>query len=131
MTVFSTGFFSLSKEDIDNFDNSPSGLEKNNKYNKTISVYSYICFVSINALGFFGFFGITICFFAGKTKTKIIVLNILTFITLLITICGLLELIFGNKIFKMSSNVPKFFSNHQDEMKSSYGSAHFWRFLYI
>ena len=31
--------------------------------------------------------------------------------------------------FKYCSNVPKFFSNHQDEMKSSYGSAYFWQFF--
>ena len=49
--------------------------------------------------------------------------------TLLITICGLIELTFGDKTFKMGNSVPKFFSNRQDKMASPYGSAHFWPFF--
>lgn len=129
MTVFSTGYLSLSEEDIKNFDNSPSGLGKNNKYAKAISDCSFICFVSIIVLGVYGFFVVTIGFYSGNTIAKIIILNILTIMTLLITICGLIELTFGDKTFKMSNSVPKYFSNRQDKMESPYGSVHFWPFF--
>ncbi len=126
MTVFSTGFFSLSDEDIKKFDNSPSRLEINNKNSKTISVCSFICFVSIIVLGGYSFFGISMGFSLGNTLTKIIVLSIQIFITLIITICGLIEFTLGKNTFKISSEVPKFFVKYTDKMENISGSAHFW-----
>ena len=126
MTIFSTGYFSLSDKDIEKFDHSPSRLEINNKNSKTISVCSLICFVSIIVLGVYSFFGISMSFSLGNTLAKIIVLSIQTFITLLITICGLIEYSLGKNTFKISSDVPNFFIKYTDKMENTSGSVHFW-----
>ena len=129
MTLFSTGFFSLSKKDIDNFESSTTGLGKNNKYNKTMAKCSFICFVTIIVLGGYSFFAISITFPIGNTLAKIIVLSISIIITLLIVICGLIEMIMGKQVFEMTGYVPKYVYSEVKDMKSSSGDAHFWAFL--
>lgn len=129
MTLFSTGFFSLSKKDIDNFKSSTTGLEKNNKYNKSMAKCSFICFVTIIVLGGYSFFAIFIGFSIGNTLAKIIVLTISILITLLIVICGLIEIIMGKQIFELTGYIPNFFYSEVKDIKSSSGNAHFWAFL--
>ena len=129
MTLFSTGFFSLSKNDIDNFKSSTTGLGNNNKYNKTMAKCSYICFVTIIVLGGYSFFVIFMIFPMGNTLVKIIILSISIIITLLIVICALIEIIMGKQIFEMTGYVPKYIYSEVKDMKSSSGDAHCWAFL--
>ena len=88
MTLYSTGYFYLSTEDIKNFKGSTNPFKKFNKYSKSISACSLICFI---ANFFFGLHGVVIiyCFFKYK-KYGLATLIILFIITLFITICGLI-----------------------------------------
>lgn len=129
MTLFSTGFFSLSQKDINNFKRSTTGLGKNNKYNKVMAKCSFICFVTIIALGGYTFFVLFISFFLGNTLAKLIVLSISLVINFLIVICGLIEIIMGKQIFEMTGYIPIYIYNKAKYMKSSSANAHFWAFL--
>ena len=129
VTLFSTGFFSLSKEDINNFKSSTNGFDKNNEYNKSMKKSSLICFVSIIVLGFYSVCALCIFIPIGNNLAILIVLSISILITLLIVICGIIEIVMGKLTFELSGYFPKYMNEETKNMKSSSGNAHFWAYL--
>ena len=127
MAVFSTGFFSLSKEDISNL-RDPDGLKKNNDYSKTMEICSWICFITTIVIGghaFFLFFGI----FLGNTLAKLIFVSIAVVLILLSNICALIEMVTNNFFFELSGYFPGYIDSDVKDMDSSIGNVHFWPFF--
>ena len=128
MTLFSTGFLSLSEDDIKNL-KEPNGLEKNNDYNKRMEKISFICFVTIIVIGVYGFFIITSAFILGNNLVKLIFQGIFLCLVLLINICGIIELVLNNYLFELTGYFPKYLLNLNGDMKNGSGPAHFWAFF--
>ena len=127
MSVFSTGFFSLSEDDISNLKD-PDGLKKNNNYSNTLETCSWICFISILVIGghtFILFIGI----FLGNTLAKLIFVSISVVIILLINICGIIEIVVNNYFFELSGFFPSYLDYEVKDMDSSIGTVHFWPFF--
>ena len=129
MTLFSTGFFSLSKKDIDNFKSSTTGLGKNNKYNKAKKKCSLICLMAVIVLGPYVSIIVTSVFSTRFTLAKIKVLSISIIISLFIVICGLIEKRIAEKIFEITGYIPTYIYSQVEDMKASLGNVYIWVFL--
>ena len=126
ITLFSTGYFSLSERDIKKFKGSPSNFKKNNKYSKIMSRCSLACFICIILLGVYG---LSLPYFYEKDIFLIVITisrSIFVVILLIISICGLIEMIMGDKVFKLTGDFPIYYSNILEDIENPKSSAHFW-----
>ena len=128
MTLFSTGFFSLSEDDIENLKN-PNVLEKNNEYSKSMEKYSYICYITNLVMAGFGFLVISLVFFFGNALVKLIIQSIFLCLVLLTNICAIIEIAINNNLYELTGNFPDYLSNAIDEMKNNSGYGHFWSYF--
>ena len=128
MTLFSTGFFDLSEDDIKNMDNI-DGLKKNNDYNQIKKTFSKISFISSIVLGGSSILLIFFGFPISNTLARIIFIIFFIIVLLLITISGYLEMSIDNKIFELTGNFPSFLNEDIVEMKAYNSKLHFFPYL--
>ena len=128
MTLFSTGFFSLTEDDIKNIKN-PNGLEKMNDYSKIMEKCSLICLVTNIVMGGYSFFIISIGFTLGNTLVKLIIQGIFLCLVLLTNISAILEIAISNFLFELSDNFPDYILNTIDKNKNYSGHGHFWPYF--
>ena len=128
MSVFSTGFFSLSEDDINNL-KEPDGLKKNNNYSKTIERCSWICFITAIVIGGYTFFFVFIGMFLGNTLYKLVIVSIFVAMTLLLNICALIEMVTNNFFFELTGFFPGYLDSDVKDMDSSIGTDYFCPFF--
>ena len=134
MVLFSTGYFSLSEEDI-KIIKRPSDINKNNNYCKTISISYKIGFICAIVLGFsFQFILMPIIYcFKEINKFHIIVICYVILICLIITICGLIQMIAINLLYTITSYIPDFLFNNdvKNIMPQQVGVKYFLVYSFI
>lgn len=128
MSLFSTGYFSLSEKDIKNFKGSPSRLKKNNKFSKIMSNCSLTCFICIIIFGIYVVFFLGYFYSMNYEIVKIISSSFDVLLLLIITICGLIEMIMGDKVFKLTGDFPIYYSDILKDIEFSKASIHFWAY---
>ena len=128
MTLFSTGYFSLSEDDVKNL-KTPCGFYDLNNYSKLTSIFSKL------SKAFFIFS--MICFFLTTLFVKLIYDNetfkcaiisqiILIVILLLPNIFSILEVIYKNKIFKISGFIPFDIREYINKTDDKDANIRFW-----
>ena len=131
MTLYSTGYFSLSEKDIKNFKGSPNPFKKHNKYSKIISICSLICYIMNFIFGIYGTFIIPYGFSFKSKLCKFIILISFCAITFFIIIFGLIEMIFLGFVFDLTGEFPKYFYEVFENIYNSNYKWHFWIFLIV
>ena len=112
MELFSTGYFSLNKEDLKIL-KKPSDINKNNKYCKKMTTsfrVSWICLLVFGILCVMGLPPLVVNFF-DIIIIQIIVKLFSILVCLTIIICGIIQIIMKNKLFLITSYIPDFIFN--------------------
>ena len=133
MTLFSTGYFSLSDEDIKNL-KKPSNINKNNdKYLKIMNKYYIVCFIFVIILGASFLFICQPIMGEEGTIRQIIVICYIISICLIIIICGIIEMAMENKLFLFNGYIPDFiFNDDVNKIKNKkVGLIHMLAYLFI
>ena len=129
MSLFTTGYFSLSQNDLKNL-KVPSGFNKNNNYSIVIEKCSKIAFILfiITELSKFFVFLFTIMFLEKSLFCLTIIPPSLYFIMLIVlNFFSIKEIIImRNKIFKLIGYLPSFLFDDVDKMKSPDEMKRFW-----
>ena len=134
MVLFSTGYFSLSEEDI-KIIKRPSDINKNNNYCQTISISYKISFICALVLGFsFLFILMPISYYFGETNIfHIIVICFVILMCLIIKICGLIQMIVIKLLYTITSYIPDFLFNNdvKNIMPQQVGVKYFLVYSFI
>ena len=112
MELFSTGYFSLNKEDLKIL-KKPSDINKNNKYCKKMTTSFRVGWICLLVIGIFSVMGLPglVFEFLDITILQIIVKLFLILVCLTIIICGIIQIIIKNKLFLITSYIPDFIFN--------------------
>ena len=112
MELFSTGYFSLNKEDLKIL-KKPSDINKNNKYCKKMTTSFRVGWICLLVFGIFSVMGLPglVFEFLDITILQIIVKLFLILVCLTIIICGIIQIIMKNKLFLITSYIPDFIFN--------------------
>jgi len=133
MTLFSTGYFSLSENDIKNLEDL-SGLNRNQHYCRKTSKLSFSGEIIFIIFGAFMFIGGQICSYFAKYdnyKYLIIFQSILLIFLVVLIFIYTFEIIYNNKIFKFSENIPWYLIDDIDAMKETNAYKIIWVVLGI
>ena len=131
MSLFSTGYFSLSENDIKKLKNL-SGLNLNHNYSKSMSKISYTGYVLFIIVGIIIFIGAELSlYYINKKNTMPLMIfqSILLIFLIALILIYTAEIIIKNKIFKISENLPRFLFDDIDEMKKTNAYKRIWIFL--
>ena len=133
MTLFSTGYFSLSENDIKNLEDL-SGLNRNNHYSKITSKQSLSGYIAFIIFGPLMFIGAYVClYFSMEDNYKpLMIFQSILFIYLAIHILiYIVEIIYKNKIFELSENIPRYLFDDIEAIKETNALKRIWAFLGI
>ena len=127
MSLFSTGYFSLSSYDIKNL-KVPSGFNKNNNYSIIMEKYSKIDFILFIIAGIYFLYACVFSvYFFNKIFCFILFLYILYIIMVIIlNVYSIKVVILDNKIFKLTGSFPSFLFDDIKKMKNPNGKKRFW-----
>ena len=133
MTLFSTGYFSLSENDIKNLEDL-SGLNRNNHYSKITSKQSlsgYIAFIIFGPLMFIGAYVCLYFSMEDNYKPLMIFQSILFIYLAILILIDIVEIIYKNKIFELSENIPRYLFDDIEAIKETNALKRIWAFLGI
>ena len=136
MMLFSTGYFSLSEEDI-KIIKKPSDINKNNNYCKIVSKFYKVGFAFVVVLGvsfpiiLMGIYGEAIR--SECNIPQIIVNCIVISICLIIIICGIMQMIMIKQLYFITSYIPDFLFNNEVKniMSEKVGFKYFLAYLFV
>ena len=127
MSLFSTGYFSLSSQDIKLL-KVPSGFNKNNNYSILMEKYSkidFILFIIANIYFLYAFMLGGACL-ARSICLAIFLYTLYIIMFIILNAFSITVIILENKIFTLTGYFPSFLLDDIDKMKNPNGKKRFW-----